>query len=217
MHFKRMLAAAGLSVIMAATGGGVATPAHASTTTTASQTSEATVKWQPVPEAEYISKESSLAALNGYVFFSNAGYKIDAPSDLWDKIPADAAVLLKDYIASTNADVAAGKLTILANGTARFEDAEAPVTTQWSGPHGSVTPTWYGWRIYVDGYLANKIIGGTWTAAGIAAALGVSATIAAAIGASAGVMQLCQASGGSLTYYYIGTFPTGLFGCNPLS
>lgn len=71
--------------------------------------------------------------------------------------------------------MSAGKITILSDGSARFfQDAESLISAQWSGPHGSVMSKWYGWEIKVDGYLANKIIGGTWAAAGLAASLGVT-------------------------------------------
>lgn len=178
--------------------------------------------WTPVPSGEYVPDGSPLAPLNGHVFFSASGYMIDAPQDQLNRVPTDKLATLRSYVAKTNADIAAGALKIIANGVGSLSHVASPAPStefapNWSGSHGYVELHWYGWKIYVDSYLANKIIGGTWTAAGISAMMGVDAPVAAAIGASAGIMQLCQNSKGAITFYYVGVFPTGGFVCNPFS
>jgi hypothetical protein len=170
--------------------------------------------WTLVPVTEYAPEGSSLAPLNGHIYFSVTGYRIDATPDQLDLVPVDVLAQLQAYTEDVNAKIASGDFVMQEDGTAV---TPSPVTAAWSGPHGSVTPHWWGYTIKVDAYLANKIIGGTWTVAGIAAALGVSGVVAAAIGAAAGVMQMCQDKHGAITFYWVGPLPGGGPTCNPFS
>jgi hypothetical protein len=217
----------GVAVFAALSGvaGFAAQPALAAGPAGVTSAAQAPAAWTPVPAADRAREGSDLAALNGHVYFSSAGYRIDASEEVLSRVPATVLSQLQGYIARTNADVAAGKLTMRADGAAAGADSAisassvrlAATAARWRGSHGYVESHWYGWKIHVDAYLANKIIGGTWTVAGVSAALGVDAPVAAAIGAAAGVMQLCQDKHNAITFYYIGAFPTGGFACNPFS
>lgn len=205
---------------------------------TAAEAAISSAALAPVPVSEQAPAASPLAALNGYVYFSAKGYTISAPTAVLNKVPATALQQLRAYDEQVNSEIAAGVYVMQADGTAvpaaapalvdgsvtldkKGTEAAGTVNHTWSGRHGSVTTHWYGMSAHLDSYLANKVIGGFWVGAGVSLAAtelgGAPAIVGIALGTAAGALQLCQASGGSLTVYWLGVIAPGAFVCNPFA
>jgi hypothetical protein len=164
--------------------------------------------------------------LNGHVYFSSTGFKIDAAQETLDKVPAANLARLTGHIAEVNQNIASGKAAMFSDGEARPLPAQssAPLkgrSLDWNFQHGYITEPWYGYHVHLDSYLANKLIGGVWVGAGAAFAAtelgGAPAIFGIALGTAAGALQVCQASDDSLDVYFLGLVVYNGFVCNPFA
>ncbi|WP_280763222.1 LGFP repeat-containing protein [Prescottella agglutinans] len=92
--------------------------------------------------------------------------------------------------------------------------------------HGSVTHGWYGYKIYMDSYLVDKITSGAIPLSGglvaLAAALGLAgqpagAIVAAVAAIATSAISLCKAEDGSATFYIAQLAAVPIFACNPFA
>lgn len=181
----------------------------------------ASARWTPQPVSDQAPGDSALAPLNGHVYFSSVGFKIETSADVLALVPEAELARVRSHIQETNEDIAADKLIMMSNGAAvPVADVVQPAK-KYSGRHGYIESHWYGWKIHMDGYLANKVIGGTWVAAGAALAAsefgGAPAIFGIALGTAAGALQVCQSSGGSLNVYFLHAIVYNGFVCNPFA
>lgn len=95
----------------------------------------------------------------------------------------------------------------------------------WGTQHGSITNHWYGYEVYMDKWLVDKLtLGGIAGLGGLAtlgAALGVLTNPAGPIIAAVGVVAVaaiaaCKDPNGGVTFYITGNIPP-LWACNPFS
>ncbi|WP_311697877.1 hypothetical protein [Streptomyces gibsoniae] len=182
----------------------------------------------PVPSAEYAPSSSPLHALNGYVSYSQDGYRIDAPASVLADIPQADLEKLNAYIGAVNSDIKSGKLVMSAEGVAETASSEAPARQTLavaqkaaSKRHGYIKTHWYGVEVGLDSWLTNKVEGGTWVASGaggLATLMGGGTTagiVAAALATAAGAIQVCQHKDGWTILYWVGPIGAGGFVCNP--
>ncbi|MFF5012672.1 hypothetical protein [Streptomyces sp. NPDC001165] len=183
----------------------------------------------PVPSTEAAPSSSPLHVLNGYVSYSQDGYRIDAPASVLAEVPQAELDKLKAYIDAVNSDIKSGKLVMSADGVAESAPSEAPAgnalaveqEAAHSRGHGYIKSHWYGVEVGLDSWLTNKVEGGTWTASGaggLAAALGGGRTagiVAAALATAAGAIQMCQHKDGWTILYWLGAITPVGFVCNP--
>ncbi|MFF0493146.1 hypothetical protein ACFYTQ_29325 [Nocardia sp. NPDC004068] len=116
-----------------------------------------------------------------------------------------------------------GAVSAIATGLAANAGAQEPAPSntsinqtelqfigRWSGPQGYIETHWYGFHYHMEPSLANKVIGGVWTADGAAAvaqAMGApTAMVVGLLTVGAGALQMCQHDGGVLDVY---STPTG--------
>ena len=148
----------------------------------------------------------------------------------FDKESAEA-VLDPHVVAETERAINSWNTNVSTNSDSKSSQADDGIVLQRgdtivTGPQGSVTSFWWGLKIQMDSYLAGKVAGGTATAAGIAAAIGLAssttgvggiagAAVSTALGMAGGMLQLCRAADGSLTYYFTPVPPGGA--CNPFA
>ncbi|AGS68931.1 hypothetical protein HGI09_49380 [Streptomyces collinus] len=182
----------------------------------------------PVPSAEAAPSSSPLHVLNGYVTYSQEGYRIDAPASVLANVPQADLDKLNAYIDAVSDDIKSGKLVMSDEGVATTAPSEGPVgiTGSVAGvaahpKYGYIKTHWYGIEVGLDSWLTNKVEGGAWTGSGaatLASLLGGGRTagiVAAALGIAAGAIQVCQHKDGWTILYWVGTIGPGTFVCNP--
>jgi hypothetical protein len=169
-----------------------------------------------------------LHVLNGYVTFSQDGYRIDAPASVLSKVPQGDLDKLNAYINAVNDDIKSGKLVMSDEGVATTAPSMAPAGNAVADAgvaararHGYIKSHWYGIEVGLDSWLTNKVEGGAWTGSGVAtlaSLLGGGRTagvVAAALGIAAGAIQVCQHKDGWTILYWVGPIGPGGFVCNP--
>ncbi|MFE5039434.1 hypothetical protein [Streptomyces sp. NPDC056683] len=227
--------AAVLAMAVAMTGaliGGSASAAIAASKATRITTAETRHKrtsLTPVASTDAAPSSSPLHALNGYVSYSQDGYRIDAPASVLAEVPQADLDKLDAYIDAVNSDIKSGNLVMSAEGVAESAPSEAPArnasaveqAAAQSKGHGYIKSHWYGVEVGLDSWLTNKVEGGAWTGAGLAtlaSLLGGGRTaslVAAALGTAAGAIQVCQHKDGWTILYWLGSIVPTAFVCNP--
>lgn len=182
-----------ITVVAAAALSTLAVTAPAQATTTASDT--------PTVNRTIGASKNTIAILAPYVKTTARGWELDAPASVLATVsPAD--------VASIRQHMAATKVT----------DRK-----KWHGPHGTIENHWYGFSVYLDKYLTDKVTSGLTLPAIIATLitnLAAEGPAAAIITAAAAVMVVeigvCKSTRGDVWLYII-TLPPGLsVVCNPL-
>lgn len=208
---------------------GTAIAASKATHFTAAAVQQKQTRLTPVPSSEAAPDSSPLHVLNGYVTYSQDGYRIDAPASVLAKVPQADLDRLNAYIDAVNSDIKSGKLVMSDEGVATTAPSEvsagnaAAVSGIAAHPkgHGYIKTHWYGVEVGLDSWLTNKVEGGAWTGSGsatLASLLGggrTAAVVAAALGIAAGAIQVCQHKDGWTILYWIGPIGPGGFVCNP--